>query len=336
MKRTINKVTVLGAGVMGAAIAAHFANAGVSVLLLDIAPKDLTDGEKAKGLTLESKSVRNRIAQAGLESARKAKPAAFFVSENADRISVGNFDDDLNRIKESDWIIEAVVENLAIKQQLLKKVDENRKPGSIVSSNTSGISIKEMSEGLSDDFQRNFLGTHFFNPPRYMRLLELIPTERTEPEVTAFIADYGDRSLGKGIVYAKDTPNFIANRIGTFAGMHGMSVMLKGGYTIEEIDKITGPAIGHAKTASFRTVDLVGLDTLAHVSNNIYAAIPDDERRDVYLLPEFIKQMVDRRMLGNKTKGGFYKKVKTAEGKDEILTLDYNTMEYRPKAKVNL
>ena len=336
MKRTINKVAVLGSGVMGAAIAAHFANAGVSVLLLDIAPKDLTDEEKAKGLTLESKIVRNRIAKKGLEFARKSKPAAFFIPENADRIIVGNFDDDLNRIKECDWVIEAIVENLAIKQQLLKRVDENRRAGSIVSSNTSGISIRAMAEGLSDDFQRNFLGTHFFNPPRYMRLLELIPTAQTDPDVTSFIADYGDRTLGKGIVYAKDTPNFIANRIGTFAGMHGMSVMLKGGYTIEEIDKITGPAVGHAKTASFRTVDLVGLDTLAHVANNIYAAIPDDERRDVYVLPEFIKQMVERGMLGNKTRGGFYKKVKTAEGKDEILTLDYNTMEYRPKAKVNL
>ena len=336
MKRTINKVAVLGSGVMGAAIAAHFANAGVSILLLDIVPKDLTAEEKAKGLTLENKNVRNRIAQNGLDLAKKSRPAAFFVAENADRISVGNFDDDLNRIQDCDWIVEAIVENLGIKQQLLKKVDENRRPGSIVSSNTSGISIRAMAEGLSDDFQRNFLGTHFFNPPRYMRLLELIPTTQTDPGVTAFIADYGDRALGKGIVYAKDTPNFIANRIGTFAGMHGMSVMLKGGYTIEEIDKITGPAIGHAKTASFRTVDLVGLDTLAHVSNNIYAAIPDDERRDVYILPDFIKKMVERGMLGNKTRGGFYKKVKTAEGKDEILTLDYNTMEYRPKAKVNL
>src|SRR5581483_1075287 len=336
MKRTINKVAVLGSGVMGAAIAAHFANAGVPVLLLDIAPKELTEEEKAKGLTLESKAVRNRIATIGLNAAKKAKPAAFFVPEYADRVSIGNFDDDLSRVKDCDWIIEAIVENLAIKQQLLKRVDEHRAPKAIVSSNTSGISIRAMSEGLSPEFRRHFLGTHFFNPPRYMRLLELIPTADTDPDVTAFIADYSDRVLGKGIVYAKDTPNFIANRIGLFGAMHGISVMTKGGYIIEEVDKITGPAIGHAKSASFRTADLAGIDTFVHVANNLYQTATDDEWRDIYVVPDFLKKMVERGMLGNKTKGGFYKKTKSAEGKDEILTIDINTLEYRPKAKINL
>lgn len=338
MTREITKVAVLGAGVMGSAIAAHLANAGIPSYLLDIVPKELTPEESAKGLTLASPVVRNRFANAGLEAAKKARPAAFYSPDfarlpagQAGLITIGNFDDNLGWVKEVDWIIEVVVERLDIKQSLLKKVDALRKPGTIVSSNTSGIPINQIKEGLSDDFRKHFLGTHFFNPPRYMRLLEIIPSEETLPEVVETMATFGERMLGKGIVYCKDRPNFIANRIGVFAMMAAMRTMLDGKYTIEEVDQLTGPATGKPKSATFRTGDIVGIDTLVHVANNLYDAVPDDEMREMFVVPDFVKKMVENKMLGDKTKEGFYKKVK-GEGKN-ILTLDYNTLQYREKQK---
>ncbi len=326
----IKKAAVLGAGVMGAQIAAHLANAGIPCLLLDIVPKELTPEEQAKGLTLESPVVRNRIAQAGLDVAKKAKPAAFFSPELADLVTVGNFEDDLPRLKECDWIVEAVIENLEIKRSLFARIEPHLHPEAIVSSNTSGIPIAALAEGRSENFRRRFLGTHFFNPPRYLHLLELIRTPDTAPEVSCFMAGFCDRVLGKGIVYAKDTPNFVANRIGTFAMLDGIKVMLEGDYTIEEVDALTGPVIGHPKSASFRTLDLVGLDTALHVANNLYANTPQDEKRETFRAPEVLQKMVERKMLGDKTKGGFYKKVG-----DEILSLDLKTLQYRPKQKVS-
>ncbi len=322
----IKKAAVLGAGVMGAQIAAHLANAGIPCLLLDIAPRELKPEEEAKGLTLES--VRNRIAQAGLDAALKAKPAAFFSSAAASLVTVGNFEDDLPALKDCDWVIEAIIENLEIKRSLFERLEQHLHPGAIVSTNTSGIPIAALSEGRADNFRRRFLGTHFFNPPRYLYLLEIITTPETDPAVTALIAEFCDRALGKGIVHAKDTPNFIANRIGTFSMLDAIKVMLEGGYTTEEIDALTGPVIGHAKSASFRTLDVVGLDTFAHVARNLYDAVPDDEKRGTFRLPDELSKMVENKMLGQKTGGGFFKKA----GND-ILTLDLNTFEYRERQK---
>ncbi len=324
----IRRAAVLGAGVMGAQIAAHLANAGVPCLLLDIVPRELTPEETALGLTLESPRVRNRIAQAGLDAARKARPAAFFSPEAAALVSVGNFEDDLPRLRECDWIIEAIIENLEIKRNLYSRLEPNLQPDAIVSSNTSGIPIAKLAEGRSDNFRQRFLGTHFFNPPRYLHLLELIPTPDTAGEVSCFIAGFCDRVLGKGVVYARDTPNFIANRIGTFAMLDGIRVMLEGGYTVEEVDALTGTLIGHAKSATFRTMDIVGLDTAVHVAKNLFENVPEDEKRDVFKVPEVLEKMVERRLLGDKTKGGFFKKAG-----DEILTLDLTTLEYRPREK---
>ncbi len=332
MNRHISKVAVLGSGVMGSTIAAHLANAGIPSFLLDIVPKDLTPEEQAKGLTLQSPQVRNRFAIAGLESAKKARPAAFYTPDYSRLITVGNFDDNLGWLKEADWIIEVVVERLDIKQSLLKKVDAVRKPGTIISSNTSGIPINQIKEGLSDDFRKHFLGMHFFNPPRYMRLLEIIPSTETLPEVVETMAAFGERVLGKGIVYCKDRPNFIANRIGVFAMMAAIRTMLEGKYTIEEVDQLTGPATGKPKSATFRTGDIVGIDTLVHVANNLYEAVPDDEMREMFVVPDFVKNMVAQKMLGDKTKQGFYKKVKGG-GKKDILTLDYSKLEYRERQK---
>ncbi|HEY6333511.1 MAG TPA: 3-hydroxyacyl-CoA dehydrogenase NAD-binding domain-containing protein, partial [Blastocatellia bacterium] len=278
--------------------------------------------------------VRNRFAAAGLANALKIKPSAFFSPASASLITVGNLEDDLAKIGDADWVIEAVVEDLSAKRQLLARVDRSRKPGSIVSSNTSGISINQMSEGLSDDFHKHFLGTHFFNPPRYMKLLELIPIANTLPEVTHFIADFCDRVLGKGIVYAKDTPNFIANRIAAFSSLNTMKVMVEGGYTIEDVDAMTGPLIGRPKSASFRTADLVGLDTSLYVAVHLYEAVPNDEMREVLKAPAFLRDMVARRWLGNKTGQGFYKKQKGEGGKTEYWALDYKEMEYKPPTKV--
>lgn len=332
----IDKAAVLGAGTMGAQIAAHLANAGVPTLLLDIAPRELTPDEQAKGLTLESPQVRNRIARNGLEAAKKAKPAAFFTPDNAALVSVGNFDDDLAKLKDRDLIIEAVVENLDIKRSLFERVEQHRRPGSIVASNTSGIPIHLLAEGRSDDFKQHFIGVHFFNPPRYLHLVEIIRTEWTKPEVSCFLYGFLDERLGKGVVPAKDRPNFIANRIGTFGALYTIKTMLDDGYSIEEVDKMTGPAVGRPKSATFRTFDLVGLDVFTHVIKNLYDALPEDEEREMFVVPEVLGQMVQRGLLGNKTKAGFYKKQKGEGDKREIWTLDTATLDYRPSTKVKL
>lgn len=329
MRYKIDKVAVLGSGVMGSQIAAHLANAGINSYLLDIAPSELTEEEKAKGLTLESPQVKNRFVNKGLDFAKTVKPAAFFDPKFAERITVGNFTDNLKWVADADWIIEVVVEKLEPKKDLLGKVDKLRKPGSIVSSNTSGIPIKDIAEGFSDDFKKHFLGTHFFNPPRYLKLLEIIPTDDTLPEVINFISEFGSKNLGKGIVNCKDTPNFIANRIGIFGIMNSLKLMMEQGLNIVEVDKLMGPATGKPKSALFRTSDVVGLDTMAHVSKNIYDSVPNDEQRDVFVMPDFVNTMVSNKWLGQKTKQGFYKKV----GKD-IMYLDYNTMEYKESPKV--
>ena len=289
---SVKKVAVLGAGTMGAQIAAHLANARIPTLLLDIVPPDNPDD-------------RNKIARAGFEAAKKAKPAAFFTPELASLVSIGNFEDDLSKLKDCDLIIEAVVENLEIKRNLYEKVEQHRKPGSIVASNTSGIPLHQLAEGRSEDFRAHFLGMHFFNPPRYMHLVELIRTEWTKPEVSCSMAGFLDERLGKGVVVAKDRPNFIANRIGTFGALVTMRTMLDDGYSIEEVDKITGPAAGRPKTATFRTFDLVGLDVFAHVVRNLHENLPEDPEREMFVMPEFVTKMIERRLLGNKTKAGF-------------------------------
>ena len=334
----IEKAAVLGAGTMGAQIAAHLANAGIPTLLLDISPRELLPDETAKGLTLDSKEVRTRIARAGFEAAKKGKPAAFFTPAAAALVSIGNFEDDLAQLKTCDLVIEAVVENLEIKRNLYERVDEHRKPGSIIASNTSGIPIRLLAEGRSEDFRAHFVGVHFFNPPRYLHLVEVIRTEWTKPEVACFLFGFLDQRLGKGVVAAKDRPNFIANRIGTFGALHTIKTMLEDGYSIEEVDRITGPAVGRPKSATFRTFDLVGLDVFSHVIKNLYDALPDDEERDMFVAPEFLTNMVSRGMLGNKTKGGFYKKQKPAAPgeKPEIWTLETASLDYRPAQKVKL
>ena len=332
----IEKAAVLGAGTMGAQIAAHLANAGVPTLLLDIPPRELTPDEQAKGLTLESPQVRNRIARNGLEAAKKAKPAAFFTAENAALVTVGNFDADLAKLKDRDLIIEAVVENLDIKRSLYERVEQHRRPGAIVASNTSGIPIHLLAEGRSEDFKQHLLGVHFFNPPRYLHLVEIIRTEWTKPEVSCFLYGFLDERLGKGVVPAKDRPNFIANRIGTFGALYTIKTMLDDGYSIEEVDKLTGPAVGRPKSATFRTFDLVGLDVFTHVIKNLYDNLPEDEERDMFVVPEVLAQMVQRGLLGNKTKGGFYRKQKGEGDKREIWTLDTASLDYRPSEKVKL
>jgi len=323
MRRRIEKVVVLGAGTMGARIAAHFANAGVPVLLLDIVPA---------GLTSDSAAERNKIVRAGLDAAKKSKPAAFFTAALADKISIGNFEDDLQRIKDADWIIEVVAENLEIKKSLLARVAQFRKPGAIVTTNTSGLPVHLIAEGMREEFQQHWAGTHFFNPPRYLKLVELIPGPKTSPEVLDTLAEFCDRRLGKGVVVAKDTPNFIANRIGTFSMLNALRLMNKLGMTIEEVDACTGPAIGQPKSATFRTADIVGLDVLMHVVKNIYETATDDESREMYKVPAFVEDMAKRQWFGDKTGQGFYKKLR-GEGEKEILTLDVNTMEYRPRQK---
>lgn len=335
MTKTMNigKAAVLGAGTMGAAIAAHLANAGIPTLLLDIAPKELTADEAAKGLTLDSSKVTNRIVGALFEAAKKLKPAPFMLGKNAGLISIGNFADDMARLTDCDLVIEAVVENLDIKHKLFAEVEKHRKPGSVIASNTSGIPIDSIAEPFSDDFKANFLGVHFFNPPRYMKLVEVIPGTKTSGEVACQISGFLDRRLGKGVVPAKDRPNFIANRIGVFGMMATIHEMIAMGFTPTEVDQMTGKAIGHASSATFRTSDLVGLDVTAHVTNNLYPAVPDDEDRDVFKLPELIQTLLDKKILGDKTKGGFFKKSTDAEGKRVILELDINTLEYKPQEK---
>ncbi|MBM4167768.1 MAG: 3-hydroxyacyl-CoA dehydrogenase [Ignavibacteria bacterium] len=332
MNKPIRTVAILGAGVMGARIAAHFANAGIPSFLLDIVPRALTDEEKAKNLTFESPAVRNRLSLAGLETAKKSRPAAFFTPELASLVTIGNFEDNLEWLGKADWIIEVVIEKLDIKKSLFEKVERVRTPGTIVSSNTSGLSIASMAEGRSDEFRRHFLGTHFFNPPRYMKLLEMIPSAETDSGVFQTIASFAERMLGKGIVTCKDTPNFIANRIGVFAMLNAIHTMIEDGYTVEEVDQLTGPATGKPKSATFRTGDLVGIDTLVHVAENLYEAVADDEMRESLKVPAFVKTMVERGWIGDKTKQGFYQKKKSAEGR-EILALDYKTLEYHPRKK---
>jgi 3-hydroxyacyl-CoA dehydrogenase len=323
MKHRIEKAVVLGAGTMGSRIAAHFANAGLPCVLLDIVPPNLPAGQAAD---------RNKIVRAGLEAARKAKPAAFFTQSLPDKVAIGNFEDDLPRCAEADWIIEAVAENLEIKRNLLARVAQCRKPGSIVTTNTSGLPVHLIAEGMTEEFQQHWAGTHFFNPPRYLKLVEVIPGPKTFTDVIETLSDFCDHRLGKGVVLAKDTPNFIANRIGTFSMLNALRLMTALGMTIEEVDACTGPAIGQPKSATFRTADIVGLDVLLHVVKNIYETVPNDESREIYKPPVFLEEMVRRGWLGDKTGQGFYKKVKGADEK-EILSLDLNTMEYRPRQK---
>jgi 3-hydroxyacyl-CoA dehydrogenase len=333
--RDIRKVAVLGAGTMGARIAAHLANASIPSVLLDIVPHELTPLEQAQGLTLGQAKVRNRLAQAGLEAALKSRPAAFFVPEAARMIALGNFEDNLAWLSDCDWIIEAVTEDRSIKRALLEKVLAVRAAGAVVSSNTSGISIGSVIEGFSEELRQHSLGTHFFNPPRYLKLLEIIPTPETLPEVVEAVSRFGEVVLGKGIVIAKDTPNFIANRIGTFTTLNVLRAMQEGGYTIEEVDALTGPAMGLPKSATFRTLDIVGLDVLGHVVKNLWQALPHDEQRDLFQLPGFVQQMLQRRLLGEKTGQGFYKKVPgKGDGEEsEILTLDLTTFDYRERQR---
>jgi 3-hydroxyacyl-CoA dehydrogenase len=328
MRRPIEKAAVLGAGTMGARIAAHLANAGIPCYLLDIVPPELTADEKRKGLTLEKPAVRNRIVLAGLDAAKKARPAAFFTPETARLITPGNFEDNLAWCGEVDWIIEAVAENLEIKRKLFERVDAVRMPGTIVTSNTSGLPIRLIAEGRSEDFQLHWAGTHFFNPPRYMKLAELIPGPKTLPAVLEALEEICDVRLGKGAVVAKDTPNFIANRVGTFSMLNAIQQM-----RTLEVDACTGPAIGWPKSATFRTADIVGLDVLVHVIRNIYESIPDDESREMFRVPPLVEDMMKRGWFGEKTGSGFYKRVKGAGGESEILTLDWQKMEYRPQQK---
>ncbi|NCA21998.1 MAG: 3-hydroxyacyl-CoA dehydrogenase family protein, partial [Crocinitomicaceae bacterium] len=315
MNRHIRKVAVLGSGVMGSRIACHFANIGCEVLLLDIVPRD-------------------KIVNGALAFALKSNPSPIYRKSFASRITTGNFDDDLAQIASCDWVIEVVVERLDIKQQLFEKVEKYRTPGTIISSNTSGIPIHLMIEGRSEDFQNNFVGTHFFNPPRYLQLLEIIPTPKTSQSVVDFLMDYGMRMLGKKTVLCKDTPAFIANRVGVYSIMALFHAVKEMGFTIDEIDKLSGPVLGRPKSATFRTCDVVGLDTLVHVANGLKANCPDDEEKHLFDLPDYIAKMVENNWLGSKSGQGFYKKSKDENGKKQILSLDLNTLEYKVPEKV--
>lgn len=330
MKRLIKKVAVIGSGIMGSGIACHFANIGAEVLLLDIVPNKLTEAEEKKGLTLENKAVRNRLVNDNLATALKSNPSPIYDRKFADRITTGNTTDDLPKIKDADWIIEVVVERLDIKKAVYEQIEKYRKPGTLITSNTSGIPIHFMSEGRSEDFQEHFCGTHFFNPVRYLKLFEIIPGPKTKPEVLDFLNEYGEKFLGKTSVVAKDTPAFIGNRIGIYGIMSLFHLVKDMDMTIEEVDKLTGPVIGRPKSATFRTVDVVGLDTLVHVANGLYENCPEDEAHELFKLPGFINHMMENKWLGSKTKQGFYKKVDK-----DILSLDLNTLEYRPNQKAS-
>lgn len=331
--RQINKAAVLGAGVMGATIAAHLANAGMDVLLLDIVPREVTEEEKANGLSLDDKVVRNKFAQNGLNGLMKMKPAPFFLKDYAARIETGNFEDDIEKLKDCDMVIEVVIENMDIKKTLFKeKVVPNLSKGAILATNTSGLSVNELAEVLPEDVRKNFMVTHFFNPPRYMRLLEMVPCQYTDPDVYANVTKLLSKRLGKGIVFAKDTPNFIGNRIGVYVIYSAFKHLIDMGLTVEEADAGVGPAVGFPKTAIFKLADLVGNDTIEHIGNNSYQLLTDDEEREVYQIPDFLHAMVKAGRCGNKTKQGFYKVEKTAEGK-KISYLDLNTGEYVPAKK---
>jgi 3-hydroxyacyl-CoA dehydrogenase len=334
MNRHINKIAILGSGVMGSRIACHFANIGCEVLLLDIVPKELNDLEKAKYVSAESKTFRNRIVNDALGFALKSNPSPIYSKKFTTRIETGNFEDDMAKIADCDWIMEVVVERLDIKKIIFDQVEKHRKPGTLVSSNTSGIPIHLMLEGRSDDFQAHFCGTHFFNPPRYLPLLEIIPTAKSNPELIDFLMDYGRRYLGKQTVLCKDTPAFIANRVGVYAIMSLFHTVQEMDLSVEEVDKLSGPVLGRPKSATFRTCDVVGLDTLVHVANGLKDNCPNDEEKDLFVLPDYISKMVEKNWLGSKTGQGFYKKVKGDDGKSEILVLDLKTLEYRPQEKV--
>ncbi|MFC1223583.1 3-hydroxyacyl-CoA dehydrogenase NAD-binding domain-containing protein [Pedobacter sp. BG31] len=334
MKRSINKVAVLGSGIMGSRIACHFANIGVEVLLLDIAPKELSPEEQAKGLTLDNPIVKNRIVNTALQTAVKTNPSPVYSKKALNKIKTGNFEDDMSKIAGYDWVIEVVVENLDIKKKVFEQVEQFRKPGTLVTSNTSGIPIHLMAEGRSEDFKSHFCGTHFFNPPRYLKLLEIIPTPHTKPEIVDFLMQYGDKFLGKTTVLCKDTPAFIANRVGVYSIMALLHLVEKLDLTVEEVDKFTGPALGRPKSATFRTSDVVGLDTMIKVAKGLYDNCPDDKAHDLFKLPAYVQKMEENKWLGDKTKQGFYKKTKTADGKTEILALDLKTLEYKPQQKV--
>lgn len=334
MKRSIKKVAVLGSGVMGSRIACHFANIGMEVLLLDIVPRELLPAEEAKGLSLESKVVRNRIVNSSLETAIKSNPAPLFSKSYAKRIQTGNFEDDMSKIAQVDWVIEVVVERLDIKKTVFDQVEQYRKEGTLITSNTSGIPIHMMTEGRSDDFKAHFCGTHFFNPPRYLQLLEIIPTADTKQDVVDFLMHFGDKMLGKTVVLCKDTPAFIGNRIGVYSMLALTHLVEQLDLTVEEVDKYTGPAMGHPKSATFRTADVVGLDTLVNVANGLDQNAPNDEAKGVFTLPAYITKMVENKWLGEKTKKGFYEKVKGVDGSSEILSLNLKDLSYGPQQKV--
>jgi 3-hydroxyacyl-CoA dehydrogenase len=338
MKYKFHRAVVIGSGTMGAALAAHLANAGIPVTLLDIIPNKLLPEEEQKGLTLQDKVVRNRIVQQGLDRAIKSRPASFFTPDTASLVSIGNLEDDLEVIKSADWVIEAIIENLNIKRELMKRIDAIRPENGIISTNTSGIPVRDIAEGRSDGFRQHFLGTHFFNPPRYLKLLEVIPTQDTLPEVVEAISAFGEYRLGKGIVLCKDTPNFIANRLGFGGGAFALDYILENNYTVDEVDAITGPAIGRPKTATFRLIDLVGIDVWEHVGANLAPAIPEDAQAQKYLnsmpVNQLIHTMVEKGWLGTKVKQGFYKEVRTGDGNREFWSMNLNTMDYAAPVKV--
>ncbi|MGZ9584496.1 3-hydroxyacyl-CoA dehydrogenase/enoyl-CoA hydratase family protein [Paenibacillus marinisediminis] len=334
MNKPIRKAAVIGSGIMGSGIAAHLANVGIPCLLLDMVPKQATEEEAAKGLTLEHPAVRNRLAVNAIAKLQKTKPDPLYDPSFAQRITPGNLEDHLSLLPDVDWIIEVVVENLHVKKELLRKIELHWKPGTVVSSNTSGISINDMSAECGEEFKRHFMGTHFFNPPRYMKLLEIIPGEMTNPELIAQMKTFCEKMLGKGVVLAKDTPNFIANRIGTYGLLVTLQEMVAGGYTVSEVDAVTGPAMGRPKSATFRTLDLVGLDTFVHVADNVFHQVNDEAEKAVFHTPDVLKSMVERGWLGEKSGQGFYLKKKGANG-SEILALDLSTMEYAVQKKAS-
>lgn len=333
MNRHIRKVAIIGSGVMGSRIACHFANIGCEVVLLDIVPRELNEQEQKQGLTTDSPQFRNRIVNDALQFALKSNPSPIYRKSFANRITTGNLEDDMHLISECDWIMEVVIERLDIKQQVFENIEKFRKPGTLITSNTSGIPIHMMLDGRSEDFQKHFCGTHFFNPPRYLQLLEIIPTPKTDPAVVQFLMDYGQRFLGKKTVLCKDTPAFIANRVGVYAIMSLFHAVKELDLTVEEVDKLTGPVMGRPKSATFRTCDVVGLDTLVHVANGLKENCPNDEEQPLFELPGYISTMVENNWLGSKTGQGFYKKVKDDSGKSKILVLDLETLEYREQTR---
>jgi 3-hydroxyacyl-CoA dehydrogenase len=335
MQKKIKKAAVLGSGVMGSSIAALIAGTGIETYLMDMVLPELDPQDIKKGLTRESPAFRNKLAQNGLVSILKSKPSAFFVPEDAKLVTVGNFDDNLSYLSDADWVIEVVVEKVDVKKALFKKAEQYIRPGTIVSTNTSGLSVNSISEDMPDQIKVNFLGTHFFNPPRYMKLIELIPTKVTGREVMDFMAGFCEKQLGKGVVFAKDTPNFIGNRIGIHSVVLAIREMIAQGFTIEEVDAITGVPMGRPKSATFRTLDMVGLDTVAHVARNLVDNLADDKEKQLFILPDFVNRMVEQGLLGDKKEKGFYQKVKV-EGKSQINSINYGTMEYSPSQKAKL